>query len=157
MKISGETAPKSGGIDSLKYEIIEGEELEKLGNEMLEIDHPFYVENGNDVLDSDAVLLIGTKEHEGLGLDCAGCGYESCQEFNESEKLDETFQGPNCIFKTLDLGIALGSAVKTAAIHNVDSRMMVTIGTVARDLGMLDATVVIGIPIAARHKSPYFE
>ncbi len=158
MKISGKTAPKSGGIDSLTFEIVKGEELEKLGNEMIEAGHEDVLEkNGKDLLESDAVLLIGINKHEGLGLDCGGCGFESCQEFNEAEKVDEGFQGPNCIFKILDLGVALGSAAKTASIHNVDSRMMVSVGIVAKELNLIDATVVIGLPISAQQKSPYFD
>ena len=34
------------------------------------------------------------------------------------------FRGPGCVIKMADLGIAVGSAVKTASIHNVDNRVM---------------------------------
>jgi uncharacterized ferredoxin-like protein len=58
----------------------------------------------------------------------------------------------------LDLGIALGSAVKTAGLLNVDSRMMYRVGTASLMLGLLpEATVVIGIPVSAMGKSIYFD
>ena len=41
------------------------------------------------------------------------------------------FKGPNCMLRLLDLGIALGSAVKTAQIHNVDNRIMYRAGVAA--------------------------
>ena len=68
------------------------------------------------------------------------------------------FNGPNCIFKSLDLGIALGSAAKTASILNVDNRIMYRIGTAARRLKLMtEASVIMGIPISAKGKSIYFD
>jgi uncharacterized ferredoxin-like protein len=58
----------------------------------------------------------------------------------------------------LDLGIALGSAVKIASLLNVDNRIMYRIGAAAMKLKMLkDATVIIGIPISASGKNIYFD
>lgn len=41
-------------------------------------------------------------------------------------------------------GVALGSAAKTASIHNVDIRIMCRIGVAAKNLEILDAMVIIG-------------
>ncbi len=57
----------------------------------------------------------------------------------------------------LDMGIALGSAVKTASLLNADSRIMYRIGPVAREMGLIDADVVMGIPLSATGKSIYFD
>jgi len=38
------------------------------------------------------------------------------------------------MFKLLDLGIAIGSAVRTASLLNVDNRIMFRAGTAARKL-----------------------
>ena len=57
-------------------------------------------------------------------------------------------QGPQCAIRLLDLGIALGSAVKTAGLLNVDNRIMYRAGVVARRLGRIDADVVMGIPLS---------
>jgi uncharacterized ferredoxin-like protein len=63
-----------------------------------------------------------------------------------------------CVFKALDLGIALGSAVKTAMYLNVDNRIMCRIGTTARRLNMLpEASVIMGVPLSAKEKSIYFD
>jgi uncharacterized ferredoxin-like protein len=68
------------------------------------------------------------------------------------------FMGPTCVFKALDLGIALGSAVKTAGMLNVDNRIMYRIGAAAMKLRLLpEATVVIGIPLSAKGKSIYYD
>ncbi|MDE2519464.1 MAG: ferredoxin domain-containing protein [Methanocorpusculum sp.] len=64
--------------------------------------------------------------------------------------------GPNCIFKITNLGIATGSAVKCAASHNIDNRVMYTAGTAARRLGLMeDCTIVYGIPLKISGKK-YF-
>ena len=54
-----------------------------------------------------------------------------------------------------DLGIAAGSAVKTAQIHNVDNRLMFTGGVAALDLGFLGGgcTVAFAIPLSATGKN----
>ncbi len=57
----------------------------------------------------------------------------------------------------IDLGIALGSAVKTASIHNVDNRIMYRAEVVARKLGMIEGEVVVGIPLSVTGKSPFFD
>jgi uncharacterized ferredoxin-like protein len=57
----------------------------------------------------------------------------------------------------VNLGIAVGSAVKTASIHNVDNRIMYTIGVAAKRLGLLDADVILGIPLSATSKNIYFD
>jgi hypothetical protein len=49
------------------------------------------------------------------------------------------------------------SAVKTASIHNVDNRIMYTIGVAAKKLGLLDADVILGIPLSATSKNIYFD
>ncbi|KXB05825.1 hypothetical protein AKJ52_02975 [candidate division MSBL1 archaeon SCGC-AAA382C18] len=161
MEVSATTAPKAAGVDSLTTQVVEGEELREIGEEMISIgenrDDDGFIRDGNNVLDSEAILLVGSKKQEGLGLDCGGCGYESCQEFNDSEKNEFDFLGPNCIFKLLDLGIALGSAAKTASILNVDNRIMYRIGVVAKKLDYIDATVIMGIPISGKQKNPYFD
>ena len=80
-------------------------------------------------------------------------------DFDKAEKktgLD--FTGPICVFKALDLGIALGSAVKTAMDLNIDNRIMYRIGTAAKRLNMLpEADVIMGVPLSAKGKSIYFD
>jgi uncharacterized ferredoxin-like protein len=127
MLISARTAPKSGGED--------------------------------DLLTALAVILIGVQGTKPFGLDCGACGYSDCLAFERAEHTaGNDFVGPNCIFKALDLGIALGSAVKMASSLNLDNRIMYTIGTAAKRLNMLpNASIIMGIPIAATGKNIFFD
>jgi uncharacterized ferredoxin-like protein len=97
------------------------------------------------------VVLIGIKDAKPLeGLDCGACGAEKCIEINTFEG---EFKGPQCAFRLLDMGIAIGSAVKTASLLNVDNRIMYRAGVVAREMGLIDADYVMGIPLSATGKS----
>ncbi len=72
--------------------------------------------------------------------------------------MGQDFVGPTCVYKSLDLGIALGSAAKTASMLNVDNRIMYRIGTAAKRLNQLpEATVIMGIPLSAKGKNIYFD
>ncbi|MDH5689955.1 MAG: DUF2148 domain-containing protein, partial [Candidatus Bathyarchaeota archaeon] len=115
--------------------------------------------DAKNVRDSAAVVLIGVRGNEIFGFDCGACGYESCKEFKEAQKRPgEDFIGPTCLFKALDLGIALGSAVKIASMLNIDNRVMYRVGTAALKLNLLpEATVIMGIPVSAKGKNIYFD
>jgi uncharacterized ferredoxin-like protein len=55
------------------------------------------------------------------------------------------------------MGIALGSAVRTAGLLCADTRIMYRIGVAARRLGLIDADYVMGIPLSATGKNIYFD
>lgn len=158
MAISARTAPKAVGQDFLAIKIVEGEELRRLGEEMIAYGERTGKRNfdrdGRNVLNSEAVLLIGLKDARVVGLNCAACGSPVCVQPNTVEG---EFRGPQCAMRLLDLGIAIGSAVKTASLLNVDNRVMYRVGAVARAMGLIDADVVMGIPLSATGKSIYFD
>jgi uncharacterized ferredoxin-like protein len=158
MSIAARTAPKALGQDYIVLEIIEGETLERLGERMIqygeETGKSNYDRDGGNVLHSEAVLLIGIKDAKVLETDCGACGEPSCLMINTHEGM---FRGPQCALRMLDLGIAIGSAVKMASILNVDNRIMFRIGVVAREMGLTDADVVMGIPLSATGKNIYFD
>ena len=111
---------------------------------------------------SDACVLIGVRGAVAVGVNCQGCGFVSCNDFQEAfarKKSSGTpFAGPNCIIRIADLGIALGSAVKTAQLHNADNRIMYSAGVAARSLGWLsDCTSVYGIPLKGSGKNIFFD
>ncbi len=160
MAVSAITAPKSRGENYVVVEVLSGKKLKKLGKAMVERGYesrdPFFVRDGESVLKSDAILLVGLKDAQPLGLNCGGCGFERCILPEDVRELRD-FRGPVCMLRLLDLGIALGSAVKTASIHNVDTRIMYRAGVVARQLGYIDADVVMGIPISITGKNIFFD
>ena len=166
MALAARTAPKAVGIDSIAIEVLTGKDLRILGDEMIkkgdESGVEFFGINGRQMKESDACVLIGVAGRQALGADCSGCGYATCAEMTEavkkSRKKGTAYTGPNCVLKISDLGIAVGSAVKTAGIHNVDNRIMFSAGVVALKLGWLKGcSVAYGIPLKASGKSIFFD
>jgi uncharacterized ferredoxin-like protein len=163
MLIAARTAPKSGGIDDILTLIVHGKEKDVIASKMEEMAEERKIEgfrrDAKNVRDSEAVILIGVRGNKSFGLNCGACGYKNCEEFDKAQKkFGEDFVGPTCLFKALDLGIALGSAVKTASMLNVDNRIMYRVGTAALKLNLLpEATVIIGIPVSAKGKNIYFD
>jgi uncharacterized ferredoxin-like protein len=113
--------------------------------------------DGENVRASDAVLLLSLKEPLYLGLNCGACGFATCVELEKALKEGPEFSGPLCAWRLVDLGIALGSAVKTASLFNADNRIMYRIGVAALRAAMIEGEVAIGIPLSATGKSIYFD
>jgi len=160
MAIAARTAPKSAGQDFVVTRIIEGDQVKALGEKMIEYGQRTGKKNfdrdGKNVAGSEAVVLIGIQDAKSLNLDCGACGSETCEGLLVNSHEGE-FRGPQCAFRLLDMGIALGSAVKTASILNVDNRIMYRAGVLAREMGLIDADFVMGIPLSATGKSIYFD
>ncbi|MDD1737916.1 MAG: DUF2148 domain-containing protein [Methanothrix sp.] len=153
MALSARTAPKGRGQDSIETVILSGDSLQELAGEMRKMGQErglkFFLRDAANMEKSDACLIIGCKG-ESVGLDCGGCGH-----YQQPEKL---FHGPCCAVKLTDLGIALGSAAKTASLHNVDNRIMFSAGAAALSKKLLPGSMVAyALPLKASGKSIYFD
>lgn len=161
MAISATTAPKSRGENYVQTLIIKGKSIKKLADKMVEFgikkNKKDFDRDGKNISMSEAVLLIGLKDAKPLGLNCGACGYPDCKTLARQKKKAVEFIGPVCAFRLLDMGIALGSAVKTAGMLNVDNRIMYRAGAVARDMKLVDWEFVMGIPLSVTGKSIYFD
>jgi uncharacterized ferredoxin-like protein len=159
MELSARTAPKGGGKDFIIMKTLNGEDIKKLGDAMIEWGKkeniPGFIRDGNNINNSVAVVLIGIKDAQPAGFDCGACGFEQCNHLIPEDR--GQFRGPNCLIRVLDLGIAIGSAVKTASIHNVDNRIMYRAGMIARVKRFIDADYVMGIPLSSSGKNIYFD
>jgi uncharacterized ferredoxin-like protein len=166
MVLSARTAPKARGADEIKTKIVLDIELQHLAEEMVAFGErntiPFFIRDGTCMARSDACVLIGVRGAVAVGVNCQGCGFLSCTEledaFAQKSPANTPFSGPNCIVRIADLGIAVGSAVKTAQVHNADNRIMYSAGVAARSLGWLnDCTSVYGIPLKGSGKNIFFD
>jgi uncharacterized ferredoxin-like protein len=162
MALAARTAPKGVGQDYLEVRLVTGGDVDRLGRAMIERGEAegkaHFVRDGKSVLRCHAVLLVGLLDHPAIGLDCGACGHGDCAGFERARK--EAPPGdfaPACVFRSLDLGIALGSAAKTAQVHNVDNRIMYRAAVVAIQLGLIGPGLCMGIPLAAVGKSPFFD
>lgn len=156
MCAAARTAPKTKGEDYLVTCILTGKEKDELANMMEQLSQPlsygFFCRDASNVRDSHAVVLLGIKNKvRNLNKGCGYCGFEDCSACAEA--------GGMCAYGPMDLGIAIGSAVTIAAEAGIDNRVMFSAGRSAMALGVLgeDVRDVIGIPLSAKGKSPYFD
>ncbi|MCL2760043.1 MAG: DUF2148 domain-containing protein [Desulfuromonadales bacterium] len=151
------TAPKACGIDHTDTAVLIGEDKVRIAEEMRRIgkslgeNGKFMIRDAGNVDASGAVVLVGAKyETRGLNEGCSLCGFVNCAVCSAA--------GATCVFTSMDLGIALGSAVALAADSRVDNRIMFTIGKAAAALGLLgEYKLIMGIPLSVSGKSPFFD
>jgi uncharacterized ferredoxin-like protein len=170
MAAAARTAPKGRGVDTIRTMVVEGEDIATIARAMDEV-APGRADIVTNAIRRDAgsvrastfVVLIGVsgapKKPE-KPFDCGACGLHTCANMihaRERAKADSDYFGPNCVIAALDLGVALGSAVKVASDHNIDNRLMYTMGIAVAKLKWMDADVVIGIPLSTTGKSMYFD
>lgn len=161
MAIAARTAPKAGGKDYIEVKIIEGEEISRLADGMVqygkEAGKKNFDRDGENVRASQRVVLIALKDARTAGLNCGSCGNKKCGDLQEGSNEGPEFKGPWCAWRLIDLGIAVGSAVKIASLLNIDNRIMYRIGVAARKMGLIEGDVVCGIPLSATGKNIYFD
>jgi uncharacterized ferredoxin-like protein len=110
----------------------------------------------------DAALFVGLADWYPPNYDCGACGYATCAEFLHATKqlqndpAELEFAGPQCNLRDIDLGIAVGSAAKTAAIHSIDCRCQTRIAVAARKLG-IRADVAVALSLSLTHKAVGFD
>jgi len=130
MILAARTAPKAQGEDKIKAAIVTGKEKDEIANVM---EQNGRVRDSKNLRESGAVVLLGVE---------FGSPVEDW--INSKAKL-------------IDLGIAVGSAVKTSSELNVDNRVMRSVGEAALKMGLLKADEIIGIPLSVKGKSIFFD
>jgi len=157
MCAAARTAPKTGGKDCILTLVLSGVEKDTLADKMDEIVERefkgttiFISRDAKNLRLAQAVVLIGVKRYyNGLKF-CSYCGFENCDKCKEA--------GGRCAYNTIDLGIALGSAVSIAADDRVDNRIMYSIGKAAAEMDYSDDSVIWhGVPISISGKNIFFD
>jgi uncharacterized ferredoxin-like protein len=112
----------------------------------------------------DAILFVGLLPGwYPPNYDCGACGYATCAEFlNHASELrrqsaELEFAGPVCNLRDIDLGIAVGSAAKTAAIHSIDCRCQTRAAVAARKTGLIQADHAVALSLSITHKAIGFD
>lgn len=146
------TAPKAKGNDLIEAIIVEGDDMHRLSEAMLELyaetSRPVYQRDAANILQGDAVVLVGIRPQP-MGLNCGHCGFPTCGDKPECAP---------CAFNSIDVGIAIGSACSLAADCRVDTRTLFSAGMGAMRLNLLPGCrQVLAIAISASSKNPFFD
>jgi uncharacterized ferredoxin-like protein len=175
--VAAMTAPKSGGQLFLRgakpfieTEIVDDPEaLARLAAWLRErgtrLKDPIWFRDAEVTEKLDLVLFIGLAGWYPPVYDCGACGYATCAQFlkavsvhREQEGRDEwEFPGPICQIRCIDLGIAVGSAAKTASLNNIDARCQTRLAAAARHLGLVQADLAVALSMSVSHKNIFFD
>ena len=164
MLTAARTAPKGRGFDAVEAAIVTGDDIFRLSAEMMRLHEatgkPVYHRDSENIKKAQAIVIIGTK-YNPLGLNCGNCGFPTCILLLvclNSTCAEKPTAAP-CAVSSVDVGIALGSAVAMAADMRVDTRIMFSVGMAAKALDILgsDVTQVYAIPISISSKNPFFD
>ncbi len=175
MAASAITAPKSGGqlfiagkanfvevviVDDAPTKTMLAEWIRARGKERREA---IWFRDAQVAETVDAILFLGLKDWYPPNYDCGACGYATCAEFlHETSTLrrgsaELEFAGPTCNLRDIDLGIAVGSAAKTAAIHSIDCRCQTRVAVAARKTGVIDADIAVALSLSMTPKAVGFD
>jgi uncharacterized ferredoxin-like protein len=157
MCVAARTAPKAHGKDTIHTYVLTGEQKEELARRMEEVGvremgdkmPTWYGRDADNVRKAQAVVLIGADRKQRGVPHCGYCGHGDCKGCKEA--------GGNCGFAYVDLGIAVSSAVSSAAAQKADCRIMYSIGKTAAEMDFCSDCVWLGIPIAAYGKNIFFD
>ncbi|RJP70321.1 MAG: hypothetical protein C4532_09495 [Candidatus Abyssobacteria bacterium SURF_17] len=172
-------APQMTGTTEVKVEILTGEDLDPLIEVLGILGQDNTVCYGdNKTLQSckdkgtvPVVMLIGGigLGNSGLDWDCGACGFATCKEHDaylavEREKPPDFTRpsafgtpGPVCVWKAIDVGMAMDWAAATAFQHNIENRAMASVGVISQALGYLATSEVsIGICLGPCEPEVYY-
>lgn len=152
MLTAARTAPKGKGADILECALIEGDDINRLSGEMMnlfaETGRMVYSRDAANILKAECIVVIATHDQP-LGLNCAHCGFATCE--------GKPAAVP-CAINSVDVGIAIGSAVAMAADCRVDCRVMFSAGMAAERINLLDGCrQYFCIPLSVSSKNPFFD
>jgi uncharacterized ferredoxin-like protein len=110
---------------------------------------PVIVELGADITQSE------------MDWNCGACGFSSCLEFNkfsrENRGMGNLYSGPSCNWKAFDFGVAVSWAVLTAWQHNIENRLMGSVGTLTRLLGYIEGcSITVGLVLGPLKEHWYY-
>ena len=155
MTVTARTAPKTCGIDNIEVFVIDDEKTKALlVSKMMEIsqtaNRPSLARDANSIAASSAIVAIGVKSNPS-GLNCGFCGHATCEELKKTKGV--------CAYNSIDLGIAVSSAVLAADQVHADNRIMYSIGRACIELKLFSAGInqALGIPLSATGKNPFFD
>lgn len=112
----------------------------------------------------DGILFVGLRDWYPPVYDCGACGYATCAEFLAATTAQRRaagqmfeFSGPTCNVRDIDLGIAVGSAAKTASLNNVDCRCQTRVAAAARHTGLIQADLAVALSLSITPKAEGFD
>ncbi|WDP84992.1 MAG: hypothetical protein HUN05_07420 [Desulfobacter sp.] len=151
--------------NTVKMVTLQGEDLEQIAEYCFSLGDmsPLAARDGMNLVqmmkEPFALFIIGDKRKSDFNYNCGACGYKTCAELNKAEMVESlTANGPSCLFKNINLGIAANAAASSAHAMGLHCRVFSTFAFAAKALEVIeDIDICISVSISAAKKNPYFD
>lgn len=151
--------------NTVKIITVEGEDLEQIAEYCFSLGDmaPLAARDGRHLAqlmkEPCSLMVIGDKRKSDFNYNCGACGYKTCAELNKAEEVESlTANGPSCMFKNLNLGIAANAAASMAHRLGLHCRVFSTLAFSALALEVItDVDIVISVSVSVSKKNPYFD
>jgi uncharacterized ferredoxin-like protein len=151
--------------NTIKLVSIEKEDLEQIAEYCFSLGDmsPLAARDGRNLVqmmkEPCSLLVIGDKRKSDFNYNCGACGYRTCAEMNKQEEVESlTANGPSCVFKNINLGIAANAAASMAHRLGLYCRVFSTLAFGAKALELIeDVDICISVCVSAGKKNPFFD
>jgi uncharacterized ferredoxin-like protein len=151
--------------NTIKLVAIEKEDLEQIAEYCFSLGDmsPLAARDGRNLVqmmkEPCSLLVIGDKRKSDFNYNCGACGFRTCAEMNKQEEVESlTANGPSCVFKNINLGIAANAAASMAHRLGLYCRVFSTLAFGAKALEIIeDIDICISVCVSAGKKNPFFD
>jgi uncharacterized ferredoxin-like protein len=151
--------------NTVKMLAVEGDDLEQIAEYCFSLGDmsPLAARDGRHLVqlmkEPCSLLILGDKRKSDFNYNCGACGYRTCAELNKAEEVESlTANGPSCVFKNINLGIACNAAATMASRMGLHCRVFSTLAFAALALEVIeDVDICISVSVSAARKNPYFD
>ena len=163
MALSAHNSFRFKDRNTVKIQAVDGDDLEMIAEYCFSLGDmsPLAARDGRHLVqlmkEPTSLLLIGDKRKSDFNYNCGACGYRSCAEMNAAEEVESlTANGPSCLFKNINVGIAANAAASIAHRLGLHCRVFSTFAFSALALNIIeDVDLCVSVSVsAAKISSP---
>ncbi|NOX33981.1 MAG: hypothetical protein GXP56_09630 [Deltaproteobacteria bacterium] len=165
MSVAAYTSFRFSERNSVKFIAIEKEDLEQIAEYCFSLGDmsPLAARDGRNLVqmmkEPCSLLVMGDKRKSDFNYDCGACGFASCAGMNRAQEVESlTANGPSCLFKNMNMGIAANAAASMAHKLGLHCRVFSTLAFSAKALEIIEGVdICISVCVSAGKKNPFFD
>jgi len=151
--------------NTVKIIAVGNEELEQMAEYCFSLGDmsPLAARDGRNLIqlikEPCALLVMGDKRKSDFNYNCGACGFRTCKEMNAAETVESlTANGPSCLFKNINLGIAANAAASAAHRLGLHCRVFSSLAFSAMAMEIItDVDICVSVAVSAARKNPFFD
>ncbi|MFH1984189.1 MAG: DUF2148 domain-containing protein [Pseudomonadota bacterium] len=151
--------------NTVKIIAVGNEELEQIAEYCFSLGDmsPLAARDGRNLIqlmkEPCTLLVMGDKRKSDFNYNCGACGFRTCKEMNAAEEMESlTANGPSCLFKNINLGIAANAAASAAHRLGLHCRVFSSLAFAAMAMEIITGVdICVSVAVSAARKNPFFD